>query len=214
MVDGESQYFDYYQNIWERCKPKAGHQYVYEMTLEDEYIFNLVHLAGHFKESGIGLRFLTDIYVYERMEMDWHYIAAELDKLELTKFYQNIRSLAFCWFGTDEERNSVESTPILQQLGDYIISGINLGNKQNSANLKAGRGKLRSFLHSCFPGYASMKSMFPWLKPVLLPYGWFLRAVRALKYRRNHVKTVWNTSMGGNVEAGKKLLQFYKSCGL
>jgi hypothetical protein len=214
LVDGESQYFDYYQNIWGRCKPKMGCQYVYEMSIEDEYIFNLVHLVGHFKESGIGLRFLIDVYIYESMEMDWRYIAVELDQLGLTNFYQNIRSLVLYWLGTDEERNGVELTPIIQQLGKYIISGSNTGSIQNCANLKAGRGKLSSLFHSCFPGYASMKSMFPWLKPLLLPYGWILRAVRALKYRRNHVKSVWNTSMGGNAGAGKRLLQFYKSCGL
>jgi hypothetical protein len=214
VVDGQSQYFAYYQDIWARCKPKEGCQYVYEMSLEDEYIFHLVHLVGHFKERGIGLRFLADVYIYESMDMDRRYVAAELEKLGLTGFYRNIRSLVLSWFGTDEERTAVEPTPLLQQLGDYILSGGNAGSRQNSADLKAGRGKLRSFLRSCFPGYASMRSMFPWLKPWLLPYGWVLRAVRALKYRRDHVKSVWNTSMSGNAKAGKQLLEFYKACGL
>jgi hypothetical protein len=75
MVDGESPYWDYYRDIWERCSPRAGFQYVYEMSTEDEYIFNLVHLAGHFRNGGISLRFLVDVYIYEQQKIDRGYIA-------------------------------------------------------------------------------------------------------------------------------------------
>jgi hypothetical protein len=39
LVDGESPYWNYYRDIWERCTPRTGFQYVYEMSVEDEYIF-------------------------------------------------------------------------------------------------------------------------------------------------------------------------------
>jgi hypothetical protein len=34
---------------------------------------------------------------------------------------------------------------------------------------------------------ASMKSMFPWLKPLLLPYAWLLRAIRAVRHRKGNL---------------------------
>lgn len=214
LVDGDNKFYNYYRDIWKRCKPKAGCRYVYEMSLEDEYIFNFVHLVEHFKEGGIGLRFLVDIYVYENVAMDSHYLKAELNKLELLDFYRNIRSLALYWFGTDEEKARVVFTPTLQELGDFILSGGLFGSRRNRADLNAGKGKIISFLHACFPGYASMKSMFPWLHPVLLPYAWLLRAVRVLIRRKGNVKYVWNAIMKGDSKNGKKLLNFYKSCGL
>lgn len=70
LVDGDNEFYNYYRNIWIRCKPKSGFQYVYEMSLEDEYIFNFVHLVEHFKNGGIGLRFLVDVYVYECLDID------------------------------------------------------------------------------------------------------------------------------------------------
>jgi hypothetical protein len=214
LVDGENVFFDYYRDIWKRCKPRSGCQYIYEMSLEDEYIFNLVHLVGHFRAGGIVLRFLIDVYVYECLDMDRDYIAAELENLDLTIFYHNIRSLALYWFGTEEQKKSIQFTSTMQELGEYILSVGLYGSGQNLANLKAAQGKMRSFLRSCFPGYDSMKSMFPWLNPLLLPYAWGLRAVRAMRYRRENIKTIWNSSMSGDVESGKKLLSFYESCGL
>lgn len=214
LLDGDNEFYNYYSNIWERCKPRSGFRYVYEMSLEDEYIFNFVHLVEHFKAGGIGLRFLVDVYVYECLAIDRDYIAAELEKLKLTKFYHNISKLALYWFGTDKERNGIEFTPILRELGDYILSGGIFGSRRNYADLKAGKGKIGSFFRACFPGYASMKSMFPWLKPVLLPYAWVLRAVRAVRYRSGNIKAVFDSSMRGDADSGKKLMEFYESCGL
>lgn len=214
LVDGDNEFYDYYRNVWERCKQRAGYNCVYEMSLEDEYIFNLVHLVEHFKNGGIGLRFLVDVYVYEHLDMDRGYISAELAKLDLIRFYHNVRSLTLYWFGTDEEKSYIEFTPVLQELGDYILSCGIFGSRENLADLKAVRGKIGSFLRICFPGYDSMKSMFPWLNPLLLPYAWGLRAVRVLKYRRKNLKIVWDSSMSGDAESGKKLMKFYESCGL
>lgn len=80
------------------------------------------------------------------------YVANELEKLDLMKFYNNIRNLVLYWFGTDEERDGIAFTTVLQELGDYILSDAIFGSRQNLANLKAGKGKMGSFLRACFPG--------------------------------------------------------------
>lgn len=214
LVDGDNEFYSYYRDIWKRCKPRTGYHCIYEMSLEDEYIFNFVHLTIHFKSGGIGLRFLVDIYVYENLNIDRDYLEKELDKLDLLIFYRNIRSLALYWFGTDEEKAHVVFTNTLQELGDYIFSGGLFGSRRNHVNLNAGQGKIASFFRTCFPGYASMRSMFPWLRPVLLPYAWVLRAVRVIRYRSGNVRAVLESSMSGDAKSGKKLMKFYESCGL
>jgi hypothetical protein len=52
--------------------------------------------------------------------------------------------------------------------------------------------------------------MFPWLKPLLLPYAWLLRAIRAKKYRKGNIKLMWDYSMKGNVREGKSLVKFIR----
>lgn len=214
LVDGESEFYSYYRNIWNRCKPREGSRFIYEMSLEDEYIFNFLHLTGHFKSGGIGLRFLVDIYVYEQLSMDKIYVEKEFDKLGLLSFYHNLKDLSLYWFGSDEQRKNVKVTLLLQKMGEYIISSDLYGSSENYANLNAGKGRLKTLLHACFPGYHSMKSMFPWLRPALLPFAWILRAVRVFKYRKENIRIVWNTSMTGDEKKGTELRKFYKECGL
>ena len=58
------------------------------MSLEDEYIYNLIHLVEHFQNGGVGIRFVMDVYIYNRIEtIDWEYIEAELAKLGLWEFF-------------------------------------------------------------------------------------------------------------------------------
>lgn len=59
------------------------------------------------------MRFLVDVYIYEHQKINRGYIAGQLEKLDLTDFYGNIRSLALHWFGTDEEQRDIVFTPIL-----------------------------------------------------------------------------------------------------
>lgn len=220
LVDGESEFFDYYRDILDRCRQKPGYKYVREMSLEDEYIFNLTHLIGHFKHGGIGIRFIVDVYVYEHISkfhdltLKRDYLEGELRKLGIFEFYRNLRDLAQLWFGSEEERIAIDSNNILDALGDYILECGIFGKQENQASLNASKGKIRMLMQSCFPRYDSMKSMFPWLKPVLLPFGWLLRAWRVLRYRRRNIRTVWKNTMTGDMAAGAELKKFYESCGL
>lgn len=215
LVDGDNEFYDYYQNFWKRCQPKRGCKYIYQMSLEDEYIFNLVHLTNHFTSGGIGIRFIVDVYVYEHTAaLNRSYIETELAKIQLLDFYRHLQTLSLCWFGTDEERSRLQVTPTLEALSNYILASGIYGTLEHYANFNAEKGKLKTFLHACFPGYNSMKSMFPWLIPPLLPLAWTLRAARAAIYRRNNIKTVWNSSMTGDAEKGKAIKQFYVDCGL
>lgn len=207
LTRADSPHCEYYNDIWDRCSPRQGGTYVYEMSAEDEFIYNFVHLTKHFLFGGIGVRFVMDVYVYDQIPLDRQYISDELDKLSLLAFYKKISALAEGWFGT-----RCSTTEGLQDIERFIIDGGLFGTKQNAAAAKAGKGRVRAVLQSCFPSCANMVSMFPWLKkaPILLPIGWALRALRALKSRRKNIRAEWEYA----VTDSQEIKEFYKACGL
>ncbi len=210
LVESGSKYADYYQNIWNMAHPKEGMKYTYEMTLEDEMIFNVVHLSEHFKEGGAGIRFIMDVYVYSRIVLDRDYVEQELKKLGLNEFYQNINALANHWFADGE------SSELTEKLADFIMAGGVFGDSENAAALAVEEGRARRFFKVCFPNYESMKSMYPWLKGkrALLPYAWVLRGVGAVRHRKNNIQAQINWMKTGNAVKAKELREFYTECGL
>ena len=218
LVEADSVYTPYYETIWERVKPKENCQYVQEMTLEDEYIYTLVHLARHFQDGGIGIRFVIDVYVYNHLKgMDWKYIESELKKLHLWEFYGNISKLAEMWFG--EEIPSQEDKELLDKLATYVIANGTFGSTRNAAAVSVAKNGRAQFLwKTIFPDLRNMQSMFVWLEkwPVLLPYAWVLRGVRSVtsKKRRQNIKYQVNTYKNGDKECGERLQQFFETCGL
>lgn len=214
MVASESEYSDYYADIWNRVHSRGGCSYVQEMRREDEYIFTIIHLVEHFKQGGVGLRFMMDVFVYEHLEgMDWDYIEKELEKLHLSEFVQNLSKLAEQWFGTEEQ----EKDTLVEKLGEYILQNGTYGSEKNAAALAVEQGGRMSFLlKAVFPNLKSMQSMYPWLKkyPILLPWSWMLRGLRSFLYRRGNIESQMKVYKNGDKDYGKELRQFYKQCGL
>ena len=212
LVSVRSDFDAYCQRVWERSQPLPGCQFAHAMTVEDEYVYNLIHMVEHFKEGGVGLRFVMDIYVYEtRVELDRAKVARELEKLSLTEFYRNVVKLARYMF---EEG---QSDPITEELAEFIFAGGVYGSRKNSQALSVSKGgRIGFLLRTCFPGYRDMCSMFPWLAkcPVLLPVTWLIRAVRSLLFRRRTVKGQFETCAKGDQALGKELRSFYRQIGL
>ncbi len=99
---------DYYRDIHRLLHPTSGMGR--RFSDEDFYLYFLVHGYKHFSNSGNGLRFLLDVYVYlQKHSLDWDYVMAALQAMELTDFDTQIRTLADKLFGsagtlTEEER--------------------------------------------------------------------------------------------------------------
>ena len=217
LVATDSIYNTYYESVWDRAKQKEGFDFVYEMSLEDEYIYNIIHLVEHFQNGGVGIRFLMDVCIYNRMEdMDWDYVKREFETLGLWDFYQNISKLANVWFNPEtKDVKEVDST--LDQMERYIIMNGTFGSQKNQAAVSVSKeGKLAFLLKTVFPNLKNMQSMFPWLEkwPILLPVSWGIRIVRSLLFRKDNVKAQLNKYQHGNAEYGKELEKFFEKCGL
>ena len=216
LLAADSKYYSYYEDIWERVQLKKGRKYIYKMSLEDEYIYSILHLVEHFQNGGIGIRFVMDVYVYNHLEdMNWDYVKAELRKLELLEFYTNISRLAEKWFGDEEEQN--EDNDLIKEIEAYILSNGTFGTSRNAAAAAVAKeGRTKFLLKTVFPDLENMKTMFPWLEkwPVLLPYSWALRGVRSVLFRRKNIAIQMKKLQQGDREYGNQLKVFYKACGL
>ena len=212
LLSPEMPWAGYYENVWQRCHLRDGARHIYEMTPEDEAVFNLVHLAEHLLEGGAGIRFFADVYVYAHLEgLDRAYIARELETLGLTKLSETVSAIAERWFGDGAALSEAAA-----QLAELILAGGAFGTAEQSAALAARSGRLAALSRAVFPGFRSMQSMFPWLegRPLLLPYAWALRAVRAALCRRDHVQDLISNAARGSRAQGQALAALYRACGL
>lgn len=208
----------YYDDVWEFAKPRDGYKYVYQMTLEEQYIYTMVHLLEHFKEGGIGIRFVMDVYVFcKNTKLDRDYLAKKFSALGMTEFVQNVEKLAQKWFGCGECGFSKEELLLLEELEDFIISNGTYGSSENSRAIALEKeGRLGYVRRVVFPNYKSMKTLYPWLngKAFLLPVAWGIRIVRTVLFRKRSLKLGLATVTSGDMEQGKELRAFYKRCGI
>ncbi len=192
-------YFSYFGDGWHRARPADGTRY--EMAPEDELIFLLTHFAKHYRDGGIGCRHVLDLYVFHRTfpNLDQQYIHAELRKLKLLTFYENIRRLLGCWF------ENQASDPVTDHITDYVFAGGYWGRKQNyilSGEAKQSKTtaaahtvQLRAWLRALFPHPRDLGMLYPvvnrhlWLTPVFWVWHWI---DVALNRRGNLTKRVKN----------------------
>lgn len=185
LVSTENRYYQYFSNSWKRATPITGKKYIFQMKLEDHYIFSLCHLLDHFLRGGVGIRMVLDLYILQKnATIDFEYINSELSTLELNNFNSNIIHLSKVWF-EDEEKTKID-----EDLEKYILNGGVFGKEDNmivNSKIQYSSG-IKYILKAVFPNYRTMKSIFPWLNnPLLVPYAWIRRIFIVLSTRKKNV---------------------------
>ena len=185
---------NYYGTGWNKSIKTETNRFVY--SVEDEFVFIFTHFAKHYLEGGIGLRHITDIFVYleKFREMDFDYIEAEFEKLGILKFYKNVVKTVDFYFnnGTADEAVNVVSEYILASgnWGSYK-SHVFANGARNSASKKETKGsKIKFFLNAAFPPAEYIQSRYKILKkaPFLLVIIWPIRWADALLFKRKSIQ--------------------------
>lgn len=217
LLSAQSNAYDYFLSIWERAIPSPGKKYIYEMTLEDHYLFTLYHLIEHFIRGGIGIRMVLDIFILSQLpELNWEYLNQELKILGIEEFEKNIRDIGEKWF-SDNESSDTED---LEELEEYIIDGGIFGNLENERknNMLMHKSKFSYLRSVVFPSYKTMKTVFVWLKsPLLLPVAWGVRAFRVWTKRRENIQEKIERSKAWKTEESQEILErdnFFRKYGL
>lgn len=186
-------YYEYYGDGWRLAR--QADNFRYEMRHEDNFIYIFTHYAKHYRDGGIGIRHITDIYVLSTAypELDYNYIEEELKKLQLLEFYKNTKHTLDVWFdGDTPDAMSDFITSKIFGSGSYGTQNAKLlsaavktsGSDVNEANVK--RSLLKSKL---FPPHKVMAARYKCLEkhPSLLPLMWVVRAVH-MPFRKGRLK--------------------------
>jgi len=182
---------------WQYVK-ENGELFCREMTEEGVYLNTLCHLANHFVDGGVGVRFVLDVWVSRHLrksQPDREFVGKELRRFGLLEFARHIETLAEVWFG--------EGDPSLlpEGLEEYILSSGSHGLSDrailNAVALSPGGTQSSALLKKAFYSRAELEDRFPWCKgkPWLLPAAWCTRAFRAVT-RHGSLILKWGKGTG------------------
>lgn len=198
-------YYRYFGIGWEHAIPERGNRYTY--SNERMYLFVLGHMAKHYRDGGVGLRQVVDIWVFgQKIPMDEKVLQQELKKANMQEFHTNIKNLLDTWFG---DRPTDEKTEFIS---DYLFSSGSWGvleqkivakslreSKQKGSLDKVRTGMVREAI---FPPLKTMQKRYKVLEkaPALLPVFWPVRWVGAMTSRWGNIRSYAHNIDISNVE--------------
>lgn len=188
-------YYAYFGDGWRLGIPAAGYSARYTMKPEDELIYLFTHYAKHYRDAGIGIKHIVDLWVYKSKAkvLDEEYIHTELEKLKLVEFYKNTMRTLESWFGhglPDEI-----TTVITQTVFDSGVYGTHkahlLSAMVKTANTRGGARKARTkkIVEVIFLPYDKMCQKYTVVQklPVLLPVMWVVRWFDVLLFQHGRI---------------------------
>lgn len=187
-------YYEYYGDGWRFAEHKENCRY--DMRDEDNYIYLFTHYAKHYRDGGIGIRHMTDLYVFAaaHSELNYGYIEKELEKLQLLKFYKSTRHTLGVWFGGEMPDNMSDfiTAKIFGSgsFGTHKDSVLSQALKATKSGETARSIKSKKIIHDLFLPYEAMCAKYHFLikLPVLLPIMWIVRAFNVLLFKHNKIK--------------------------
>lgn len=153
------------------------------LVLDDTsfFTYHIIHMAGHFKSGGCGIRTIMDLWVM-RHKMKLNFDFKILESINLGTFAKAMIKLSDVWFG-DENGNVQEHDKLTRCLEEFIILGGSFGNVKNAVAISRGsKSSIKHIFNRFFLPYSVMNKKYPILKkvPILLPVFWFIRLFASL----------------------------------
>ena len=202
-------YNAYYGDGWKLARKTESTRYA--MRAEDEFIYLFTHYAKHYRNGGVGIRQMADLFVFLRTypELDFQYIETELGKLSLDVFYHNTRATLSAWFEKGAE------TDMTGFITDKIFSSGSFGTSEErylfggaraAATEKPERVRWHKRIQLVFPSVKALSRKYPVLQrcKLLLPFVWVYRWVTVLLFRRDNIRRNFdkiNTLTAENIRA-------------
>ena len=209
--------YAYFGDGWQLAVPSGGSRW--DMTPEDAFVFLFAHFAKHYRDGGIGCRYVLDLWVYLRAnpELRMDRVMASLEELKLDRFYRNISRLMAVWFEGEQ------SDDLSEYLTEFIFSSGSWGSMEQRALARGIQymhqsdgtvaGKLRYLMGVAFPACDMLKEKYTVLKkaPWLLPAVWVVRIVHKLIFKPYALlfhKTVVDVTNLESVESRQQMLRY------
>lgn len=189
-------YYEYFGDGWRLGVPLADNSTRCAMCAEDEMIYLFTHYAKHYRDSGIGIKHIVDLWVYRNSikKLNDEYIFAELKKLHLLDFYKNTMRTLDVWFG---EEKSDEITDFITGIifnsgvyGTHEAHILSAAVKETKGTGTAGKAKFKKIWYLIFLPYKHMCKKYKILEKcsLFLPFLWGVRWLDALIFKRKNIK--------------------------
>lgn len=195
-------YYTHFGDGWRMAKLFNVNSYMYKLSDEDQFVYLFTHFSKHYRDAGIGIKHVVDLWVYLRhyQNLDFQYIEAELTKLQLLRFYKNVHRLIRVWF-EDEKNDEISEllSGVIFNSGAYGTREAHIASETVKAVKSTGSVRITVILklwNILFLNYKIMCKKYPILRtvPILLPVMWQVRLVSVLLFNRNSIG-VWKTDM-------------------
>lgn len=195
MTTYNKDFYKYFDTGWSLAQKVSGTNSRYEFKPEDFYIYIFVHFTKHYRISGIGIKHILDLWIYNKSypEMDKEYILNILKQLKLLEFHQNIVDVLNVWFnGAVSNDKTTLITNVIFSSGQYGTSEmamINIALRDSKTKGSVNELKVKKILKTVFLPYSNMKNKYPILQklPFLLPGMWGWRWVEVLIFKRKKI---------------------------
>lgn len=189
-------YYEYFGNGWRLARPCEEQPNRYEMSGEDAFIYLFTHFSKHYRDGGIGIRHMTDLWIYRKVKprLDEAYLKKELKKLQLWEFYKNVMDTLNVWFGDAEPTEKTDFiTGVIFGSGSYGTHEAHIAASTVRLMKTAGTAKgarRKKMLKILFPARKNMEKRYPVLEkaPILLPVFWLVRGVQTLLFSSQKLK--------------------------
>lgn len=211
---------EFEKQLWVHAKSSTiGGQSVLTLSLEDNLIYLLQHMAKHFRSAGFGLRQLCDVILFieaHAAEIDWTYFWSTVKQYGYESFIITVFEICRQFLGLQQvpppsgcESNTADQEAVLMLIEDIFSSGV-FGHKNKSRGLSGGITKNLSNneitgtqpkFESCvsfisnvlFPSYLKLHERYSYARklPLLLPVAWLHRALFTCFIRYNSPLKAW-----------------------
>lgn len=172
------------KEMWIRANQTAPN--IYEMILEDFYIFHFVHMHKDFLNGSLGLRRIVDTWLLsQNKDLNMAFVKNTLDQFGIWNFHERMIQLSRVVMG--ETSMDTDSEILLKHAFNYGIYGTDKSYKAGRIAAMSAKsmklGKIRSFFAAVFLPYSRMKAQFPIIKqyPFLLPVFWTKRIIHFIQ---------------------------------
>ena len=170
-------YFEYFGVGWDFAKKVEGKNSEYQMSDEDFFVYIFAHFAKHYRDSGVGIKYLTDFYLFLKQKpgLDMGYVRNAFEKLQMDKFWDNIDKLLRVWFD-GEESNEVIDYMTVKMFGSYTYGNVEHNFKSDvlkRSKLGESNKKItvKKLVQLVFLPYKNMKMLYPVLEKVIVDNG-------------------------------------------
>ena len=194
MPSYHNEYYSYFSDGWNFSQKSDISS---ECIFSDEtyFLYIFTHFAKHYRSGGIGIKHLTDLWLYKKhhREIDFKFIENELEKLNLLEFYKNICRVEDVWFnGSKNDDITDVITSTIMNSGAYGTheARVNAENLRISKSENKEVSKFKIFMRKAFPPRSVLEVKYKFLVKcgMLLPIAWVIRWFDALFCKRYNIK--------------------------